>query len=284
MPRLREKPYTRKRASLETKTIFEDFGSRTGNQQSTAQEFASLELCSGAYTPHTCINMCSCAVPANICSPCDAGRCTEATSEVQDGGCDTTRIKDNVPCFPNGSTLRDSSDGSLRCEKGTGSFRRNVRTSQCGFSGDRCAVIKFPEKGDSVVLVHTKRLHGDVCLWPQDFKNISYLATCGAFPSSIWQVVPCVPIDTFRAQKRYGRSVHKQSSHASTSRANAANVCSDVGAVQCEQMCASETSDSEGEVDSGGEQDAKQKSSGIERSLTAHSFMKTLSKPCINQL
>ncbi|XP_075547335.1 uncharacterized protein LOC142581639 isoform X1 [Dermacentor variabilis] len=142
--------------------------------------------------------MCGRAVPANICTPCDAGRCTEATSEVQDGGCDTTRIKDNVPCFPGGSTLRDSSDGSLRCENGTGSLRRGVRTSQCGFSGDHCAVIKFPEKGDSVALVHTKQLHGDVCLWPQDFKNVSYLATCEAFTSSIWQVVPCVHIETFR--------------------------------------------------------------------------------------
>ncbi|XP_072143806.1 uncharacterized protein [Dermacentor andersoni] len=64
--------------------------------------------------------------------------------------------------------------------------------------GDQYAVVKFPEEGNPVALVHTKWLHGDVCLWPQDSKNVSYLAKCGASPSSNWQVVPCVPIDTFR--------------------------------------------------------------------------------------
>ncbi|XP_065306598.2 uncharacterized protein [Dermacentor albipictus] len=200
--------------------------------------------------------------------------------------------------------------------------------------GDQYAVVKFPEEGNSVALVHTKWLHGDVCLWPQDSKNVSYLAKCGASPSSNWQVVPCVPIDTFRtydaarqklkqaedgsdlgsevdlgrgkrkkqrralssspesvqrlplpppsmmkkAQKRDGRRIHKQSSHASTSRANDPNVCSDQGAVQCAQMCASETSESEGEAESGGEQDAMQESSGIKRSFTAHSLMKKQAK------
>nr|XP_054930724.1 uncharacterized protein LOC129386650 isoform X2 [Dermacentor andersoni] len=78
-----------------------------------------------------------------------------------------------------------------------------------------------------------------------------------------------------KAQKTDGRRIHKQSSHASTSRANDPNVCSDQGAVQSAQMGASETSESEGEVESGGEQDAKQESSGIKRSFTAHSLMKT---------
>ncbi|XP_075535222.1 uncharacterized protein LOC142570770 [Dermacentor variabilis] len=64
--------------------------------------------------------------------------------------------------------------------------------------GDQYAVVKFPEEGNSVALVHTKWLHGDVYLWPQASKNVSYLAKCGASPSSNWQVVPCVPIDTFR--------------------------------------------------------------------------------------
>ncbi|XP_065286323.1 uncharacterized protein [Dermacentor albipictus] len=200
--------------------------------------------------------------------------------------------------------------------------------------GDQYAVVKFPEEGNSVALVHTKWLHGDVCLWPQDSKNVSYLAKCGASPSSNWQVVPCVPIGTFRtydaarqklkqaedgsdlgsevdlgrgkrkkqrralssspesvqrlplpppsmmkkAQKRDGRRIHKQSSLASTSRANDPNVCSDQGAVQCAQMCASETSESEGEAESGGEQDAMQESSGIKRSSTAHSLMKRASQ------
>ncbi|XP_070379187.1 uncharacterized protein [Dermacentor albipictus] len=113
MLRLKEKPYTRKRASLETKMLFEDFGSRTGSQQSTAREVASAEMCSGACTTHACVNTCGRAVPANICVPCDSGRCTEATSEVQAAGCDTARTTDNVPCFLDGSTLSDSSDGSL---------------------------------------------------------------------------------------------------------------------------------------------------------------------------
>ncbi|XP_049518800.1 uncharacterized protein LOC119440276 [Dermacentor silvarum] len=191
---------------------------------------------------------------------------------------------------------------------------------------DQYAVVKFPEEGDSVALVHTKWLHGDVCLWPQDSKNVSYLAKCGVSPSSNWQVVPCVPIGTFRtydaarqklkqaengsdlgsevdlgrgkrkkqrralssspesvqrlplppssmmkkAQKKDGRRIHKQSSHTSTYGANDADVCSDQGAAQC----ASETSESEGEVDFG---DAKQESSGI-RSLTTHSLMKKASQ------
>ncbi|XP_049517381.1 uncharacterized protein LOC125943071 [Dermacentor silvarum] len=111
MPRLKEKSYTRKRASLETKTIFEDFGSPTGSQPLAAREVASLERCSAACTAHTCVDTCGRAVPANVCASCDAGRCTEATSEVQAGGCDTTRTKDNVPSFPDGSALSGSSDG-----------------------------------------------------------------------------------------------------------------------------------------------------------------------------
>ncbi|KAH7953800.1 hypothetical protein HPB49_012416 [Dermacentor silvarum] len=98
MPTLKEKPYTRKRSSLETKTIFEDVGSRTGSQPLAAREVASLERCSGACTPHTCVDTCGRAVPANVCVSC-AGQCTEATSEVQAGGCDSTRTKDNVPCL-----------------------------------------------------------------------------------------------------------------------------------------------------------------------------------------
>lgn len=36
-PKVSEKPYTRKKAPLHTNAVFEDFGSRTGSQQSTAR-------------------------------------------------------------------------------------------------------------------------------------------------------------------------------------------------------------------------------------------------------
>ncbi|XP_070389190.1 uncharacterized protein [Dermacentor albipictus] len=172
--------------------------------------------------------------------------------------------------------------------------------------GDQYAVVKFPEEGNSVALVHTKWLHGDVCLWPQDSKNVSYLAKCGASPSSNWQVVPCVPIGTFRtydaarqklkqaedgsdlgSEVDLGRGKRKKQRRALSSSPESVQrlplpppsmMKSDQGAVQCAQMCASETSESEGEAESGGEQDAMQESSGIKRSSTAHSLMKRASQ------
>ncbi|XP_070387619.1 uncharacterized protein [Dermacentor albipictus] len=97
-------------------------------------------------------------------------------------------------------------------------------------------------------------------------------------PESVQRLPLPPPSMMKKAQKRDGRRIHKQSSHASTSRANDPNVCGDQGAVQCAQMCASETSESEGEAESGSEQDAMQESSGIERSFTAHSLMKRASQ------
>ncbi|XP_072140705.1 uncharacterized protein [Dermacentor andersoni] len=297
---------------------------------------------------------------------------SQVTSKQKASQPSTFHYVSRVFCIYRGRVCSD-----LRC----GILFLGGMPSESEKGGDQYAVVKFPEEGNSVALVHTKWLHGDVCLWPQDSKNVSYLAKCGASPSSNWQVVPCVPIDTFRtydaarqklkqaedgsdlgsevdlgrgkrkkqrralssspesvqrlplpppsmmkkAQKRDGRRVHKQSPHASTSRANDPNICSmsvpfdnirnaclecchckklnvekellqddvwqwynigvfpllilgDQGAVPCAQMCASETSESEGEVESGGEQDAKQESSGIKRSFTAHSLMKKASQ------
>ncbi|XP_070377700.1 uncharacterized protein [Dermacentor albipictus] len=247
--------------------------------------------------------------------------CAAQQNEVHERYVFRTRVQAPGPAdLPFGELEPEikESQGPLRGDLVGNSKRLKRMTKAC----DQYAVVKFPEEGNSVptsgrhrVAIqtshtdihrhrHTKWLHGDVCLWPQDSKNVSYLAKCGASPSSNWQVVPCVPIDTFRtydaarqklkqaedgsdlgSEVDLGRGKRKKQRRALSSSPESVQrlplpppsmMKSDQGAVQCAQMCASETSESEGEAESGGEQDAMQESSGIKTSFTAHSLMKSM--------
>ncbi|XP_075741458.1 uncharacterized protein LOC142790722 [Rhipicephalus microplus] len=109
MPKAKEKSYTRKKASLQTKAIFRDIGFQAGSQPSTSEGIGNFEQCSSACgTLRACSNTCCASECASICVP-GADENTAATSAAtQADCCSSAPPEGSSPCV----TESDSTDTS----------------------------------------------------------------------------------------------------------------------------------------------------------------------------
>ncbi|KAH8022675.1 hypothetical protein HPB51_001046 [Rhipicephalus microplus] len=109
MPKAKEKSYTRKKASLQTKAIFRDFGYQAGSQPSTSEGIGNFEQCSSACgTLRACSNACCASECASICVP-GADENTVATSAAtQADCCSSAPPEGSSPCVTESDSLDTS--------------------------------------------------------------------------------------------------------------------------------------------------------------------------------